>query len=149
MPSSGGACAGRRVAAAPSVTRRPPRGRAGGVEREAVLADLDLGAVAEGGLDARVEVGAVQRVEVAHLERRAVPHELGVLARDRDVVEEDVGVGVTADGRDIRVEQEPGAGVRPAAHDQQRRAGRQGGDGLLLGGADVGVERAQLGGRLG
>ena len=62
-----------------------------------------------------VEVGAVEAADVADGEGGAVADELGVPAGDRDVVEEDVALGVAADGREVGVEQEAAAGVRPAA----------------------------------
>ena len=47
-----------------------------------------------------VQVGSVQRVEVADGKRRARPNDFCVTARDCDVVEEDIGLGVsTSDGR--------------------------------------------------
>src|SRR5689334_17467117 len=62
-----------------------------GEEDEAVLADLDLVAVGQlHGVDpVAVDVGAVQRADVGHGEGVAGAVELRVLARDRDVVEED------------------------------------------------------------
>ena len=49
-----------------------------------------------------VEVGAVERADVAHARsRRAAAHELGVAARDGDVVEEDVAVGMAAGPGDL------------------------------------------------
>ena len=117
-----------------TIARRRSEVEARGVERQSELADLHLCAVAQqGGLDAdSVEVGAVERAEVAYLERRADAHELRVPARDGHVVEEDVGVGVTADGRHVGVEQEAGPDVGAAADDEQRRTRRQRGDRLLL-----------------
>ena len=75
-------------------------------------------------------------------------HELGVLARDRDVVEEDVGVGMPTDDGDVGVEQESRAAVGTAAHDEQRGTRRQRRDRLLLLGGDVGFDRTELGGRI-
>jgi hypothetical protein len=123
--------------------RRP--GVRAGVEREAELADLDLGAVLEEGrVDAdAVEVGAVQRAEVLDLERRALADELGMTAGDRDVVEEDVGVGVAACDRDVGVEEEARALVRAAADDEERGSGRERRDGLLLVGRDHALEAGE------
>ena len=81
-----------------------------------------------------VDVGAVEAADVARRRsRRSVAAELGVPARDGHVVEEDVAVGVAAGGHLVVVEQEPGAGVGAALHDQQRGAGRQRVDGGLVG----------------
>src|SRR5215210_5183859 len=60
-----------------------------------VLADLDLVPVLEAvGLDPPpVHIGPVERAEVVDVEPFATLHEQGVVARDGDVVEEDLGVG--------------------------------------------------------
>ena len=47
-------------------------------------------------------------------------------ARDGHVVEEDLALGVPAGGHHVGVEQEPAARARPALHDQQGAARRQG-----------------------
>src|SRR5689334_16111475 len=77
-----------------------------GEEHQPVLADLHLVAPGEhGALDAlAVEVGAVEASHVAHREPVALPDELGVPTRHRDVVQEDVAVGVPARGRQVGVE---------------------------------------------
>ena len=125
--------AGRRA-----VTAALPRRRSGrwlGVEDEAELADLDLVAGLQRGLvDAlAVDVGAVERADVADDEAVALAAEVGVLARDGDVVEEDVAVGVPAGVDLVVVEQEARAGVGSAQDDEQRRAGPQRVDGGLVG----------------
>jgi hypothetical protein len=55
---------------------------------------------------------------------------------DRDVVEEDVAVGVAADLRDVGVEEELAAGVRPPLHDQDAAPALE----LLGSDVDLGVE---------
>ena len=62
-------------------------------EGEPVLADLDLVVVFElGRLDPLlVDEGAVEAAEIADRERLPVPQHLGVLARDGDVVEVQIG----------------------------------------------------------
>ena len=79
--------------------------------------DLEVGEVLQRrGVDAFVvDVGAVQRPGVAHLVAVGDPPDHRVTARDGDVVEEDVGVGVAAERGDVGVEDEPAAGVRAAA----------------------------------
>ena len=88
-----------------------------------------------------VDVGAVERPRVAHvvpvgdtLDRRVTP-------RDGDVVEEDVGVGMTAESGDVAVEDEAAAGIRAAAHDEHAHALGQLGQGL----AELLVELEALG----
>jgi hypothetical protein len=87
-----------------------------------------------------------------------VAPELGVAARHRDVVEEDVAVGVAARAGGHAVQQEPGPRVRPALDHQQRRSRGErvdAGDRLVLGrglgvGEEVGPEdRGGLRGALG
>ena len=70
-------------------------------------------------------------------EARAGAAELRVAAGDRDVVEEDLAVGVAAGADEVGVEQEPAARTRPALHDQQ---GVALGEGVHGGG----VDRAEL-----
>src|SRR4051812_17108152 len=67
-------------------------------EGELVLADLQLVRVLEAvRLDPpAVDVGAVERAQVVEVEVAAAAHEQRVVARDRHVVEEDVGVGPPA-----------------------------------------------------
>ena len=78
-----------------------------GEEHEAVLPDLHLVAVLE--LDpvdpVAVHVGAVEAAHVADRERLAAAVELRVAAGDRDVVEEDLAVGVATGLDDVRVEE--------------------------------------------
>src|SRR3954466_8613493 len=82
-PSSGSAPSGSLVTATSASE-----------ERQLELADLELVAVLE---PVRVhalpvDVGAVQRARVVEQPLAAAPHERRVLARDGDVVEEDVGL---------------------------------------------------------
>ena len=93
-----------------------------GEEDEPVLADLDLVAVLERGLlDAvAVDVGAVEAAGVLTVKPSPARLEHRVAARDGDVVEEDVAVGVASGGDLVGVEQEPAAGARALLHDQQR-----------------------------
>src|SRR3954469_11159317 len=74
--------------------------------RELELADLQLVAVLEPvRLDAvAVDVGAVERAEVVEEVIAAAAHEQGVVARHRDVVEEDVRVGPAADRHPLGAE---------------------------------------------
>src|SRR4051794_302982 len=79
----------------------PPTVRSGlttGVVDQAVLADLHLVAVRQLQLvdPVAVHIGAVQAADVADLDALRVAAELGVPARDGDVVEEDVAVRVPA-----------------------------------------------------
>src|SRR5215207_6808877 len=75
-------------------------GSAAGEEHQLELADLQLVAGDElAVLDPLpVEVGAVQRADVVDGEAVGAAADLGVAARDGDVVEEDVALGVTAGG---------------------------------------------------
>src|SRR4051812_34514918 len=93
-------------------------------ERELVLADLQLVAVLEAvRLDAAaIDVGAVERPEVVEVEVAAAPHEQRVVARDRHVVEEDVGVRPAADGQPVAVEREALADAPAARADDEDRA---------------------------
>src|SRR5262245_62260283 len=79
-----------------------------GQEYQAELADLHLITVGEhsriDGLP--VDVGAVEAADIDHLELAAFQPELGVPAADRDVVEEDVAVGMPTGRRGRLVEQE-------------------------------------------
>src|SRR5436305_3260430 len=67
--------------------------------RQLVLADLQLVAIRQlVRLDsATVHVRPVQRPEVVDVEAVAAPDEQRVIARHRDVVEEDLGLGTAAD----------------------------------------------------
>src|SRR4051812_7112617 len=67
-------------------------------EHQLELADLQLVAVDKGGLvDALpIEVGAVERTDVPDLEPVGAGQDLDVAARDGDVVEEDVALGMAA-----------------------------------------------------
>ena len=84
-------------------------------------ADLELVEVTErGDVDPLVvDVGAVERPGVAHLVAPVVAGDLGVAARDGDVVEEDVGVGMAPERRHRAVEDEGRALVRAPPHHQQ------------------------------
>src|SRR4051794_14442241 len=77
-------------------------------ERQLVLADLQLVPVLEAvRLDAPpVDVGAVERAEIVEVEVAAAAHDEGVVARDGDVVEEDVGVRPAADRHAVALERE-------------------------------------------
>src|SRR3954453_2130473 len=108
-------------------------------ERELVLADLQLVAVLEAvRLDAAaIDVGAVERPEVVEVEVAAAPHEQRVVARDRHVVEEDVGVRPAADRQPVAVEREALADAPAARADDEY--------GAVLRGV-VEVDRYQLAG---
>ena len=90
-------------------------------EVQTELADAHLGTVPQGGAvdPLAVDIGAVQRTLVDELEGDAVPRDLSMAARDRDVVEEDVGFGMPSDGRDVGVEEVAGTRRRPGADEQQ------------------------------
>ena len=97
-------------------------------EGQAVLADLELVVVLElGRLDPLlVHERAVEAAEVGDRERLAVAHELCVLARDGDVVEEHVALGRAADQRALGRGEE--ALPRPAAagaNDERRALARE------------------------
>ncbi len=90
----------------------------GSVEREPELADLNLGTVVKRrrALNAvAVEVGAVERAEILDLECGSRAQELRVAPGHRDIVEKDVGLWVTADSRQVGVEQEARADVGAGA----------------------------------
>src|SRR3954462_7599736 len=108
-------------------------------EGELVLADLQLVAVLEAvGLDAAaVDVGAVERPEVVEVEVAAAAHEQRVVARDGDVVEEDVGVGPAPDRHAVAREREALPHAPAAGADDQ--------DGAVRGGV-VEVDRDELAG---
>src|SRR3954447_10682402 len=108
-------------------------------ERQLVLADLQLVAVLEAvRLDAPpVDVGAVQRAEVVEVEVAATAHEQRVVARDGDVVEEDVGVRPAPDRHAVAVEREALPHAAAARADDQDRP--------VLGGV-VEVDRDELAG---
>src|SRR5918912_3882580 len=92
--------------------------------RELELADLQLVAVLEPvRLDpVAVDVGAVERAEVVEVVVAAAADEQGVVARDGDVVEEDVGVGAPADRHAVGVEREALADSPAAGTDDERGA---------------------------
>src|SRR5215208_6375647 len=102
-----------------------------------VLADLQLVAVLEAvGIDpAAVDVGAVERARVVQVPPARAAHELGVVARDRDVVEEDLGVGRAPDHQALAA-QRAGLPDPPAARADDERA--------ALGRDVADVDRAQL-----
>src|SRR3954447_12884676 len=92
--------------------------------RELELADLELVAVLEPvGLDAMaVDVRAVEQAEVVEVVVAAAAHEQGVVARDGDVVEENVRVGPAADRHAVGVQREALADPPAARADDERRA---------------------------
>src|SRR5664280_1512075 len=96
-----------------------------GIEHQPELADLHFVASLQIGLvdPLPVDVRAVQRADVTHQEDVTLMAEGRMLARDRDVVEEDVTVGVTPRGDLVRVEQETCTGVWPPEDHQQGGAG--------------------------
>src|SRR3954464_11997601 len=75
-------------------------------ERELVLADLQLVAVLEPvRLDAAaVDVGPVQRAAIGEVQVAPAAHDERVVAGDRHIVEEDVGVGAPADRHAVAIE---------------------------------------------
>ena len=93
-----------------------------GVVGEAVVADLHVLA----GLEAHLvdvvlaHIGAVEGPQVPHEEAVPVTDEGGMLARDGDVVEEDLAVGVPPGESGLGVQQEASTEVRALAHHQQR-----------------------------
>src|SRR3954451_3858399 len=91
---------------------------------ELELADLQLVAVLQPvRLDpVAVHVGAVQRAEVVEVVVAAAPHEQGVVARDGDVVEEDVRVRAPPDRHAVGVQREALADAPAARPDDERRA---------------------------
>src|SRR5919198_697168 len=93
-------------------------------EGELELADLELVAVLEAvRFDAMaVDVGAVQRAEVVEVVVAAALDEQRVVARDRDVVEEDVRVRAPADRHAVVVEREGLADAAAACPDDHRGA---------------------------
>src|SRR3954454_23045982 len=129
-----------RAGAGPAFTRRGSRRRAGaGVEHQPELADLHLVAGLQGSLvDAlTVDIGAVERPDVTDEEPVALASEAGVLARDRDVVQEDVAVGVAPGADLVGVEEEPGSRVGSAQDDQECGPGPQRVHGGLVGTGQV------------
>src|SRR4051812_36199224 len=115
------------------------------VDDEPELADLDLVAGDDGArVDAlAVDVRAVEAADVADREGALLADELGVLARHRDVVQEDVARRVPADGGHVAVQQEPGPGVGAVVDPEQGGSGPQRGQGA---GVDDG--RARFGERV-
>src|SRR3954467_11880423 len=100
-------------------------GLSAGDVRELELADLQLVAVLEPvRLDpVAVDVGAVQRAEVVEVVVAAAPDEQSVVARDGDVVEEDVRVRAPPDRHAVGVQREALADAPAARPDDERRAG--------------------------
>src|ERR1035437_3947637 len=94
-----------------------------GIEHQPELADLHLVASLQSGLvdPLPVDVRAVQRAHVTHQEDVTRAAEGRMLAGHRDVIEEDVAVGVTPCADLVSVQQEPCPAVRPAKNHQQRR----------------------------
>src|SRR3954451_8608640 len=97
-------------------------------EGELVLADLELVGVLEPvRLDApAVDVRAVERPEVVEIEIAAAADQQRVVARDGDVVEEDVGVRPPADRHAVAVEREALPDPAAAGADDQHGAVRGG-----------------------
>src|SRR5215213_8889436 len=89
-----------------------------------VLADLQLIPVLEAvGVDAAaVDVGAVERAGVVEVPLARAAHELGVVARDRDVVEEDRGVGRAPDHHPLAAQGERLPDPPAARADDERAA---------------------------
>ncbi len=86
------------------------------IEDQPVLADLHLVTVGQNDRVDRlaVDVRAVEAADVGDGETAVLrPPELDVPPGDRDVVQEDVALRVTAGRRQLPVEEEPAAGVRP------------------------------------
>src|SRR3954454_22101938 len=121
-PSSGAATA----SICTSSSCRVMPGLSAGDVRELELADLELVAVLEAvGLDApAVDVGAVERPEVVEVEVAAAAHEQGVVARDGDVVEEDVGVRPAPDRHAVAGQREALPHAAAAGADDQDGAVR-------------------------
>src|SRR5664279_2023590 len=136
-----GCGAPRRPNAVLTTGLSPPRAGSGDalarVEDHPELADLDLVTVDQHGFvdPAAPHVGAVQAAYVADDELPLAPDELDVLARDRDVVQEDVAAWVAPRGGALAVQQEACSRVRAALNDQESRPGGQGIDRRLVGGA--------------
>src|SRR5439155_373082 len=70
-----------------------------------------------------VHVCPVQAPDVADEERAALSKELCVLAGNRDVVEEDVALGVSPGRRDVLLEEERRPGVWATLHQKQTLSG--------------------------
>src|SRR5215207_8425353 len=89
-----------------------------------VLADLQLVAVLEAvRVDAAaVDVGPVERAGVVEVPLARAAHELRVVARDRDVVEEDLGVRRAADHHALAAQREGLADAAAARADDERAA---------------------------
>jgi hypothetical protein len=102
-------------------------GKSPGQEHEAELADLHLVAVGQyrGVHRLAVHVGTVEAAHVDDLELGTLEAELRVAAAHRDVIEEDVAVGMPARRGGGLVEQEPRPRVRPALDDQKGGPDRQ------------------------
>src|SRR4051794_13894233 len=92
--------------------------------RELELADLQLVAVVEPmGLDPMaVDVGAVERAEVVEVVVAAAPDQQRVVARDGDVVEEDVRVRAAPDRHAVGVQREALPHPSAAGPDDERGA---------------------------
>src|SRR5215211_7539535 len=115
-------------------------GPSAGDVRELELPDLELVAVLEAvRLDpVAVDVGAVEGAEVVEEEVAASAHEQGVVARDGDVVEEDVRIGPAPDRHAVGVEWKALADAPAARADDERRA--------LVGDDVADVDRHELAG---
>ena len=96
-------------------------------EVEPVATDLHLVAVVQGRLIGAlpIHVGAVERTDIPQHVSALGPVEHDVATRHRDVVEEDLRVGMTTDVGVLGLEPERRAGIRAVAHDQQPYSRRQ------------------------
>ena len=94
-------------------------------EAEPVATDLHLVAVAQGRLVGAlpIHVRAVERSDIAQHVSAGGAVEHDVAPRHRDVVEEDLRVGVAADVGVLGLEAERRTGVGPVADDEQADPG--------------------------
>src|SRR5919202_2221268 len=133
LPSAAGSAEGSlRVGSATSLARQVG---------ELVLADLELVAVLEAvRVDpAAAHVGAVERARVVEIPLAGAAHEHRVVARDRDVVEEDLRLRGAPDGQALAAQRERLADAPAAGADDERAA---------LRGHVAHVDRPQLAGLL-
>src|SRR4029078_1316216 len=82
--------------------------------------------------------------EVFELKGNPSAKEFRVTARDRHVVEKNVGIGMTANRGHVSVEQEASTRVRSAANNEQRRSRRQRANCLGLLGRNTALHRGEL-----
>src|SRR3954462_4016918 len=113
---------GRGRACSTSTLKSNTRSPVSPEEGQLVLAHLKLVAVLElVGLDPlAVHIRAVQRAEIVDVDAVAPSHEQRVVARDRHVVEEDLGLGAAPDPRLVARHEERLAGATAAGADDQR-----------------------------